>query len=102
MTPEQLVEVERIKQLKARYFRLMDTKDWSGLARVFTADAELDVTDDAEGRVVHETAPATASAISSTSVSETVRMSSRRRSSAMRPTTGGVPWRSARAVWSGD
>ena len=44
---ERLLEIEAIQQLKARYFRLMDTKDWGGLARVFTADAELDVTDDA-------------------------------------------------------
>ena len=41
MTPEQLVEVERIKQLKARYFRLMDTKQWRQWSDVFTADATL-------------------------------------------------------------
>ena len=41
MTPEQLVEVERIKQLKARYFRMMDTKQWPEFARVFTEDARL-------------------------------------------------------------
>ena len=41
MTPEQLVEVERIKQLKARYFRLMDTKKWDEWAQVFTEDASL-------------------------------------------------------------
>lgn len=41
MTPEQLVEVERIKQLKARYFRLMDTRQWDAWAEVFTEDASL-------------------------------------------------------------
>lgn len=41
MTPEQLVEIEQIKQLKARYFRLMDTKQWQEWTRVFTEDAVL-------------------------------------------------------------
>jgi hypothetical protein len=41
MTPEQLVEIERIKQLKARYFRLMDTKQWPEWEQVFTEDAVL-------------------------------------------------------------
>ncbi len=31
-------DVEAIKQLKARYFRTMDTKDWAGMRRVFTDD----------------------------------------------------------------
>ena len=42
-----LLEIEAIKQLKARYFRLMDTKDWKGFRAVFAPDAEMDVTDDA-------------------------------------------------------
>jgi uncharacterized protein (TIGR02246 family) len=45
-------EIEAIKQLKARYFRLMDTKDWSGLAAVFTDDVEIDMTGEG-GRVTH-------------------------------------------------
>jgi hypothetical protein len=51
---ERLVEIEAIKQLKARYFRFLDTKNWASFAGLFTPDAELDVTDDAgpdEGRV---------------------------------------------------
>lgn len=40
-------DLEAIRQLKARYFRMMDTKDWDGLAAVFAADVEIDVT--AEG-----------------------------------------------------
>jgi len=44
-------DVEAIKQLKARYFRLMDTKDWDGMRQVFTDDAYIDTTDSG-GRVV--------------------------------------------------
>lgn len=42
-TSERLLAVEEIKQLKARYFRCMDTKDWDGFAQVFAPDAVLDV-----------------------------------------------------------
>ncbi len=42
-------DTEAIKQLKARYFRLMDTKDWDGLAEVFTDDVEIDVTGEGGG-----------------------------------------------------
>jgi hypothetical protein len=31
-------DIEAIKQLKARYFRALDTKDWDSYRRVFTAD----------------------------------------------------------------
>ena len=34
-----LLAIEEIKQLKARYFRFLDTKDWAGLTTVFTPDA---------------------------------------------------------------
>lgn len=40
---ERLSAVEEIKQLKARYFRLMDTKDWDGFAAVFSPDAIMDM-----------------------------------------------------------
>lgn len=40
---QQLLAIEAIKQLKARYFRCMDCKDWSGLEGVFAPDAELDM-----------------------------------------------------------
>jgi hypothetical protein len=42
-------DIEDIKQLKARYFRMMDTKDWDGLAQVFTEDVEIDVTGEGGG-----------------------------------------------------
>jgi len=37
-TVQMLWDVEQIKQLKARYFRLLDTKDWDGFADLFTDD----------------------------------------------------------------
>ena len=39
-------DLERIRQLKARYFRLMDTKAWNELREVFTIDARIDTTAD--------------------------------------------------------
>ena len=44
-------DLEAIKQLKARYFRTMDTKDWDGMRQVFTDDVEVD-TSEAGGNVV--------------------------------------------------
>jgi uncharacterized protein (TIGR02246 family) len=44
-------DIEAIKQLKARYCRLMDTKDWAGYRRVFTDDVTMDTTD-AGGNVI--------------------------------------------------
>ena len=37
-------DVEAIKQLKARYFRTMDTKDWEGFLSVFVPDVIIDMT----------------------------------------------------------
>ena len=42
---DEMVEMERIKQLKARYFRTMDNKDWKGMRQVFTDDVVMDTTD---------------------------------------------------------
>jgi ketosteroid isomerase-like protein len=44
-------DLEAIRQLKARYFRTMDTKDWDGMRRVFTDDVVID-TSEAGGSVV--------------------------------------------------
>jgi len=44
---ERLLAIENIKQLKARYFRLMDTKQWADLAALFSADAIVDMRDSA-------------------------------------------------------
>jgi uncharacterized protein (TIGR02246 family) len=44
-------DVEAIKQLKARYFRMMDTKDSDGMRQVFADDVLIDTTDSG-GRVV--------------------------------------------------
>jgi 3-phenylpropionate/cinnamic acid dioxygenase small subunit len=38
---DQLMDIEQIKQLKARYFRLLDTKQWEAWGQVFTADCEV-------------------------------------------------------------
>ncbi len=39
MGAEDLLEIEAIKALKARYFRCMDQKRWAELAEVFARDA---------------------------------------------------------------
>ncbi len=44
-------DIEAIRQLKARYFRTMDTKDWSAMRQVFSDDVVLD-TSEAGGSVV--------------------------------------------------
>jgi hypothetical protein len=41
-----LLDTEAIKLVKARYCRLLDTKDWDGLAALFTDDAVMDVEQD--------------------------------------------------------
>jgi hypothetical protein len=41
---ERLVATHEISQLKARYFRCVDTKDWDGFQAVFAADAVADYT----------------------------------------------------------
>ena len=38
-------DIEAIKQLKGRYFRTMDTKDWDGMRDVFADDVVIDTTD---------------------------------------------------------
>ena len=43
---QRLLAMEDIRALKARYCRLLDTKDWAGFAALFTADAEMDVSED--------------------------------------------------------
>jgi hypothetical protein len=46
-----LLEIESIKQLKARYCRYLDTKDWDAWRHIFTDDFLSD-TSEAGGRVV--------------------------------------------------
>jgi hypothetical protein len=50
-TVERLEAIEEIKQLKARYFRCMDTKDWEGFTAVFAPDARMDVSGELPGDV---------------------------------------------------
>jgi hypothetical protein len=42
-TVQQLLDVEAIKQLKARYFRLMDLKQWDDWGMVFAAGCVMEV-----------------------------------------------------------
>lgn len=44
MTLEELVAIEEIRQLKARYFHLMDQKRWDEWARLFCEDLRVDTT----------------------------------------------------------
>src|SRR5207302_7220468 len=44
MEGHQVNDVEAIRQLKARYFRLMDTKDWDAMRFVLTDDVVMDTT----------------------------------------------------------
>ncbi len=41
-----LLAIDDIRAVKARYCRLLDTKDWSGFAALFTDDAVMDVSED--------------------------------------------------------
>jgi hypothetical protein len=41
-TVDRLWAIEQIKQLKARYFRFLDTKDWEGMRTIWTDDAVFD------------------------------------------------------------
>jgi hypothetical protein len=47
-----LLEIEAIKQLKARYCRYLDTKDWQAWRGIF-ADELLSDTSQAGGKVIH-------------------------------------------------
>ncbi len=47
---QQLLDIEQIKQLKARYFRLVDAKRWDEWGQVFASDAVLEIP---EGDLVH-------------------------------------------------
>jgi hypothetical protein len=49
---EKLLAIEQIKQLKARYFRCVDTKDWTGFKGVFAPDVIFDVSQDVAGCIL--------------------------------------------------
>ena len=38
-----MADIEQIRKLKARYFRLLDQQDWQGVSDVFAPDAQIDV-----------------------------------------------------------
>jgi hypothetical protein len=43
MNASDLVEIEAIKQLKARYFRFLDTKQWDAWRELFTEDFQAEI-----------------------------------------------------------
>jgi hypothetical protein len=43
IAPDELQSIELIKQLKARYFRCVDTQSWDELREVFTDHVEIDL-----------------------------------------------------------
>jgi hypothetical protein len=45
-TAQELLDIELISELKARYFRLVMAQDWEGFRRVFTDDARIDLADE--------------------------------------------------------
>ena len=44
-------DLEEIKQLKARYFRALDTKDWAALREVLSDDVTVDTAESGGGTV---------------------------------------------------
>lgn len=42
-TQDTLLAAEAVRQLKGRYFRFLDTKDWGGFATVFCREAKFDL-----------------------------------------------------------
>jgi uncharacterized protein (TIGR02246 family) len=50
---EELLAREKIKDVKARYCRFLDTKNWEGFADLFTEDAVLDVREDTGSEPFH-------------------------------------------------
>jgi SnoaL-like protein len=51
LSAEAIADIEAIKQLKARYCRYLDTKDWAAWRSIFTDDFLSD-TSDAGGKVI--------------------------------------------------
>jgi hypothetical protein len=47
---ERLMAIEEIKQLKARYFRYVDTKDWAAFEAVFAPDAMADYSSERDSK----------------------------------------------------
>lgn len=48
-----MLDYESIRTVKARYCRLLDTKDWEGFMDLFTPSAAMDVQEDDGNRPVH-------------------------------------------------
>lgn len=55
---DRLTAIEEIRILKSRYFDALDSKNWGAYAGVFTADAVIDMRDEALHHVGHPTGDA--------------------------------------------
>jgi uncharacterized protein (TIGR02246 family) len=63
MDADALAATEEIKQLKARYFRLMDTKQWEDWADVFTEDLDAWIEGYSDASIGRDTFVSSVSAI---------------------------------------
>ena len=52
-TIDKLLALEELRMLKARYFRLLDTKQWSAWSELFTPDIVAEFPDDHPDAVYH-------------------------------------------------
>ena len=91
-------DIEAIKQLKARYFRTMDTKDWDGFAAVFCDDVKVDVREDDAG-VTHGAAKFVAGVRAAIGDAVTVHHGHMPEITLISPTTAAGIWTMEDQVW---
>ncbi len=49
---QRLLDIDAIKQVKARYFRAIDTQDWAAYASCFTEDVVVDNSEEGMGELI--------------------------------------------------
>lgn len=52
VTSDDLIAIEEIRQLKSRYFRLMDQKRWDEWVDIFTDDVTIDTSDEGIAEII--------------------------------------------------
>lgn len=52
-----MAHIDAVRQLRARYFRCIDTKNRAGHANILTDDAQFDVSDDAKVAAAYSATP---------------------------------------------
>lgn len=50
---DKLRAIEEIRQLKSRYFQVVDEKDWAGIEALFTTDARVDFGGEGQHHIGH-------------------------------------------------